>query len=229
MRVRAGSLLVSVTIVALFSAVNARVLAGQERRHPLTCESSGVGAYSLFFDAGQVLCVAPEIDGDGTYVPCLRIGEVHVGQSRDGVEELLGSPFRTFEPRLPQFSSTAAYLVLRDSVEHNAAYYVVEYESLDGRELAFSVQLTGSRPKLLHHYSCLDLEEADTTVRRQLGEPSEVSPFEAPQSGVSGVVWSYKPLPVSIEFVEGKVYSFRVWRPDHVPPKERRLSLLRER
>jgi len=234
MQRKACFLLLSVTAVALLSLGGAPTQGAQEGRHPLTCLTSGetlpsIGAYSLFFDAGQVLCVAPDVDGDGTYVPCLRIGEVHVGQPRAAVEERLGLPFRTFEPRLPQFSSTAAYLVFRDSVEHRAAYYVVEYELLDGRELAFSVQLTGNRPELFHHFSCLHLEENEVSIRRQLDEPSSVDPFEAPESGVSGMVWSYDPLPVSIEVVDGKLYSFRVWRPDHVPPKERKLTLLEER
>ncbi len=208
-------------------------VAGQNGRAILACRTThdslaSMGVYGFFYDADQILCVAPSDDADGTDVPCLRIGQVHVGQTRESVEGRLGLPFQNIESRLPGFT-TSAYMVFRDSVANTAAYYVVEYEQFDGHEIAFSVQLTGSRPDALHHFSCLHLEDDEVALRRQLGEPAEVSPFQFEEDGVSGVVWSYAPLPLSIELVDGKVYSFRVWRPDNVEPQERRLSLLENR
>lgn len=205
-------------------------LSAQATAYPLRCRDTGdslpaVGMYSLLFDAGQILCAAPTDDADGTDVPCLRIGQVYVGQRRESVEGRLGSPFQDIDSRLPGFT-TSAYMVFRDSVANSAAYYIVEYEEFDEQEIAFSVQLTGSRPDTLHHFSCLHLEDDEAALRRQLGEPTDISPFEFEEDGVSGMVWSYAPLPVSIELVDGKVYSFRVWRPEYVEPKERVLSLL---
>lgn len=206
------------------------VLSAQGTVHALACEDSSdslpsVGAYCFFFDSDQTYCVSPGVDADGTDVPCLRIGRVHVGQTRESVEAHLGSPFQDFPPRLPGLSMSA-YWVFRDTVSHARSYYVVEFERLDGQEIVFSTQLTGSRSDSLHHFSCLHLEDDESVLRRQLGKPTEVSPFQFEEDGVSGVVWSYAPMPISIELVDGKVYSFRVWRPEHVAPKERKLSLL---
>ena len=119
---------------------------------------------------------------------------------------------------------TLAYLAHQDSVARSAAYYVIEYERVGGEEIAFSIQLTGDRPDGQHHFSCLDLGGPEARVTQQLGPPSERSPFDV--GDVQGVVWSYAPLPVSIEIVDGKVYSMRVWRPDNVPARPRRLSLI---
>ncbi len=209
------------------------MVTAQQPRHPLTCEQAGadlpsVGVYGFFWDAGRTYCVAPTEDADGTDVPCLRIGALHVGQAREDVEERLGSPWQTVASRAPGLTA-AVYLLFRDSVAGRGAYYVIEYERVEARDVAFSVQLTGQRPDGIHHFSCLRLEDEVGAVRRQLGEPVDVSPFAAPESGVSGLTWSYEPLPVSIEIVDGKVYSLRVWRPPHVAPRERTLSLLRKR
>jgi len=233
---RAGILPANRFATLVFSCC-AVVLAGHhlhaQARNVLMCEGvadslPSVGIYGFFHDAEQTLCVAPSDDADGTDVPCLRMGQIHVGQTRESVEERLGSAFQDIEPRLPGFT-TSAYMVFRDTVANEATYYVVEYEQLNNREIAFSVQLTGTRPDTMHHFSCLHLEDDEAALRRQLGEPTDISPFEFEEDGVSGVVWSYAPVPISIEVVNGKVFSFRVWRPEYVEPKERRLSLLEHR
>jgi hypothetical protein len=194
----------------------------------LACRPSGehtpkVGLYGFVHDNGRRLCVAPKDDADGTDVPCLRVGRGYVGQERADVEEHLGEPWQELESRLPGLSMIA-YLVFRDSASATGAYYVVEYERAGDEEIAFSVQLTGDRPEGQHHFSCLNLGDPDFLVTQQLGLPSERSPFEA--GDVRGTAWSYGALPVSIEIVDGKVYSMRVWRPDDVPPQQRRLSLI---
>lgn len=216
----------------ILSAFSPRALA-QPGGALLECKGTGddlpsVGVYGFFQDAGRLMCLAPKQDGDGTDVPCLRVGRSHVGQSRESLEFKLGPPWQELDARLPGLT-TSAYLVFTDSVENNGAYYVIEYEQVNGEDVAFSVQLTGNRPDTPHHFSCLHLGDHQAIVERQLGEPTDVSPFEFEDDGVSGLVWSYAPLPVSIELVDGTVYSFRVWRPEHVEPKERRLSLLEQR
>ncbi len=198
---------------------------------PFTCLSAGdslpsVGAYGLFVDRGRLLCLAPDEDADGTLVPCLRIGTLHVGQSRTDVEAHIGKPWRSVHPRLPGLT-TRAYLVSHDSTANRIAYYLVEYERVGEEELVFAVQLTGDRlDSLAASFSCLNLAAVEADVRRQLGAPSGMSPFRAADAGVAGVVWSYEPLPISIEVVDGKVYSFRVWRPGDVPARRRTLTLL---
>lgn len=233
-RVHNHSMIRNAALVSLFASALAVFVVqnatGQNGQDKLVCQSTreslpSMGVYGFFYDADQTFCVAPRDDADGTDVPCLRIGRVYVGQRREAVENVLGDPFRDLGTSRAGFS-TSAYLVADDSSTGNGSYYVIEYEELNGQQIAFSVQLTGTRPDTMHHFSCLHLEDDEGTLRRQLGEPTDVSPFEFEEDGVSGVVWSYAPLPVSIELVDGKVYSFRVWRPEYVEPKERSLSLL---
>lgn len=223
----------SLQLVAVTLCAFPAMAFAQEPSALLECRGTGddlpsVGVYSFFQDAGRLMCLAPRQDGDGTDVPRLRVGRSHVGKSRESLEPKLGPPWQELDARLPGLT-TSAYLVFTDSIENNGAYYAIEYEQVNREDVAFSVQLTGNRPDTPHHFSCLHPGDHQALVERQLGEPTDVSPFEFEDDGVTGVVWSYAPLPVSIELVDGKVYSFRVWRPEHVEPKERRLSLLEKR
>lgn len=143
--------------MALIAAIGGPSALGAQTTHPLKCQAAGpelpsVGLYGFFFDSGRNICVAPKADADGTDVPCLRVGETYVGQAREDVEKHLGKPWRPLESRLPHLS-TVAYLVFRDSATARGAYNVVEYEHVDGEEIAFSVQLTGDRPEGPYHFS----------------------------------------------------------------------------
>lgn len=184
-----------------------------------------VGLYDLVEDGGRRLCVAPSEDADGTVVPCLRIGRVYVGQVRADVHRVLGDPWRRLGPR-EQRIATDVYLVFRDTVRDRGAYYVIEYEMAEGKEIAYSVQLTGDRSDSAHTFSCLALEDPEEAVRRQLGTPTDVTEFEFQDEAVRGVVWWFDPEPVSVEIAKARVYSIRVWRPDHVGPRPRTLRVL---
>ncbi len=171
------------------------------------------------------LCVAPTVDADGTVVPCLRIGAVFVGMSRESIERVLGKPWRDLGPT-PPGKSTVAYLVHHDSVAGTSAYYAVEYEHLDSMEIAFSVQLTGDKLSTGEHFSCIGLGDGAEAITQQLGRPSETAAVDVGRAGVTATAWYYWTLSTSIEIVNGRVFSLRVWRPDEVLPRERTLSRL---
>lgn len=85
----------SIAALPLGALVFPLLLAAQEVRNVLACEDSGGslppgGAYGFSFDADKLFCVAPSDDADGSDVPCLRIGQVHVGQARESIEGRLG-------------------------------------------------------------------------------------------------------------------------------------------
>ena len=202
-------------------------LHAQELSNLLDCRDGGpdspsVGIYSLFLDSGRPLCIAPEDDSDGTFVPCYRIGEIHVGQERSAVEALLGAPWQTL-PGGSGGGETQAYLLFRDETADRGAYYVIEYESFGEEEIVFSLQVTGNRPDPSPHFSCLHLGDPASAVQRQLGKATEVTPFSALGGSLSGLVWSFD-LPISIEFIHDDVYSLRVWRPFDVAPVKREWS-----
>ena len=197
----------------------------QTGNDPLQCITGGdsvpsVGVYDFVFDNTRTLCVAPKEDADGTLMPCLRIGRIYIGQARDEVEKETGSPGRAFG------DAGYAYLVYRDTIAEEGAYYAVEYERVRNQDVAAAIQLTGDPTPTGLHFSCLRLGDPEADVRRQLGLPAGTTPFDAPEAGVSGTRWEYR-APFSIEIVNGRVFGFRVWRPRGVPAGERTLSLLR--
>jgi len=180
-----------------------------------------VGAYSFFRQGATVRCVAPRGDDDETVAPCLRVGEVYVGERRDEVEGTLGAPQRS----LPQRNGTVAYmyLVFFDGSQRGA-YYVIEYESAEGSEIVRSLQLTRDRPPLPLDFSCVLLGDPAERLTRQVGPPARIAPFDDASIAVKGQQWTYGPLPFSAEIVDNRVYSIRVWRPDALPPKRRRFK-----
>lgn len=184
-----------------------------------------MGLYSLFVDGSRHTCVAPSTDADGTIAPCLRVGSVFVGASREHVEHHLGTPWRSLEPR-DSSRQMVAYRPSGDSLIARETYFVVEYERVSGTEVVFSVQHTGSHRSSSHEMSCLGLGDSATVVRRQLGPPSDSSVFGKSEHGSSGVSWYYSASPLSIELVDGRVYSLRVWRSDEIAARVRSLSRL---
>lgn len=214
------------TLLGLVSTLAAGAAHSQELVNRLRCRPAGenlpsVGMYGLFFDNGRRLCVAAKEDGDGTLVPCLRIGWTFVGQVRADVERELGTPWRTLG------AASYAYLVYRDSTGQRGAYYIVEYEQVGGEETALAIQLTGDPAPTNISFSCLQLGDPEADAWRQLGPPAATVPFDAREMEKRGLRWEY-PDPISIEIVNGRVFSFRVWRPEDVPAKKRSLSLLRK-
>ncbi len=116
------------------------------------------------------------------------------------------------------------YLVFFDSSQHRGAYYVIEYESVDGSEIVRSLQLTRDRPPLPLDFSCVLLGVPAERFTRPVCPPIRTAPFEDASIGVKGQQWTYGPLPFSVEIVDNRVYSVRVWRPVGLPPRRRRFQ-----
>ncbi len=181
-----------------------------------------VGAYSFFRERDTLHCFVDRDDQDSTQAPCLRVGDAYVGEGRDEVERALGAPQQSF----PQSSGALAYmyLVFHDVAQHRGAYYVIEYESLQGSEIIRSLQLTRDQPPLPLDFSCVRLGDRAEGLTQQIGPPVHTAPFDDPSVGIKGQRWTYGPVPLSVEIVDGKVYSIRVWRPDGLPLKRRHLK-----
>lgn len=203
---------------------------------PLECRAPGeglpdVGLYALFANrqggnapapGEQLLCVAPQEDGDGSLRPCLRIGRVHIGQAESDVVRVLSEPFRDLA--YPDGTRAYAHLVFSDEAADAGAYYVLAYEDVAGERVVSSIQLTGDAPPLPFSFSCLGLGASADDVARQLGRPASTESFTDETRGLSGQVWVYDTAPVSIELVEGRVYSIRATRPPELEPRVLRLK-----
>ncbi len=191
----------------------------------VAADSGGAhGGYSFYRDARGLHCLAARPDVDGTVAPCLRIGWVYVGMVRREVERLLGAPWKSLRHEADGHD-IAVYLVYRDEKRDRGAYYAVEYEPVGRVQVAQSVQLTADPTPLPLDLSCLQLGDSGDRVTRQLGQPTSTEPFDDPSVRLRGLRWLYGDTPISIEVVDGKVYSLKVWRPEGLPPAERRLKL----
>jgi hypothetical protein len=185
------------------------------------------GVYTLAArqtEGAQMLeCLAPEEDVDGTLGPCLRIGRIFVGMDEDGVRKNIGIPARAI--RTEAGRDAFVHLLFMNQCTEEGAYYVLEYEDVAGERVVYSAQLTGQRPPLPVSFSCLELGSPVEAVLRQLGPPTSVDTVSLQMLDVPLEVWNYDPHPISIEIVEGEVYSMKVWRSDQSPPLSRKPSL----
>jgi hypothetical protein len=190
----------------------------------------GEGEYTLAVsrqgDSTTLRCLAPPEDQDGTIGPCLRIGEVFVGLAEAEVHSSIGAPQRSVTTE----DGTEAYmhLLFNDFSTGDAAYYVVQYEAVNGERIVSSVQLTGQTPPVTYSCSCLQLGSPAEAVEKQFGPPSSVEAFEL-ENHLKGDLWRYEPYPITVEIVSGVVFSIKLWRPENIPPQRRRPSLFYRR
>ncbi|HKW42482.1 MAG TPA: tetratricopeptide repeat protein [Gemmatimonadales bacterium] len=191
----------------------------------VTSDSSpALGAYSLYREDQRWHCFVDRADDDGTFAPCLRIGWIYVGLARPEAERRLGKPWRSMRHE-PDGNDIVIYVVFHDTEHQRGAYYAVEYESAGGRQIVETVQLTQDPPPLPLDLACLQLGDSSPRVARQLGRADRTEPFDDEANQLRGERWEYRDAPVSIEIVDGKVYSLKVWRPEGIPARERRLTL----
>ena len=151
---------------------------------------------------GGLVCVTDTFKPDESppYLQCLRIGPIRIGQSEKEVELLLGNPWKVIE----KDASTTIKVFPMESVEPSKPYWVITFTT----HMVDSVQITGKNPKTVNTFSSIRLGDYKARVLEILGEPFATKPVEA----VRGVLWSYRPFPISIEIVDDRVYSIRVSR-----------------
>ena len=136
------------------------------------------------------------------YLACLRIGPLRVGDSYRAVRGLHPKPWK--EVALEDGVSAAAFLIIATG-ELNA-YWVIGHRD----DKIVSVQLTGnySHPDLA--FATIRLNDSEEKVLAMLGPRAQIRVVRE----IGGLLWDYHPFPISIEFVQGRVYSMRVAVPD---------------
>lgn len=188
---------------------------------------AGEGNYSMVWreapEGGGLQCTAPAGDVDGTLGPCLRIGDVFVGIGEVEVHSSIGRP--TQSVTMEDGTEAHMHLLFNDFTTGEGAYYVIQYEAVDGDRVVSSIQLTGQTPPITYSCSCIELGTPADAVAQQLGQPTSVEEFELEGSDLKGDLWSYEPNPITVEIVSGVVRSIKIWRPDDIPAQRRRPSL----
>lgn len=136
------------------------------------------------------------------YLACLRIGSLRIGDPYRPVRERFPKPFR--ETALEGGVIASAHRITDAPDAH--AYWVIGHRD----DRIVSIQLTGnySHPDLA--FATIRLNDSEEEVLARLGPRAQITPVRE----IGGFLWDYRPFPISIEFVHGKVYSIKVAVPD---------------
>jgi hypothetical protein len=136
------------------------------------------------------------------YLACLRIGPYRIGDSYRPIRERLPKPYR--EVALDGGVIASAYRIAAPGNAH--AYWIIGHRN----DAIVSIQLTGnySHPDLA--FATIRLNDSEERVLALLGPRAQITAVRE----IGGFLWDYRPFPISIEFVQGKVYSIKVATPD---------------
>jgi hypothetical protein len=142
------------------------------------------------------------------YLACLRIGPIRIGDAYRPIRERMPKPFR--EVALEGGVIASAFRIV--TTAEASAYWVIGHRD----ETIVSIQLTGnySHPDLA--FATIRLNDSEEKVLALLGPRSHITEVRE----IGGLLWSYRPLPISIELVHGRVYSIKVAAPDAQSPSK---------
>lgn len=125
---------------------------------------------------------------------CMRIGRIKIGDPHTPRVKPL--------KELPQPNGVMSAVFPIFANEEHKAYWVIGHK--DGKIV--SIQLTGNYQREDLSFSTIMLDDPEEKVRWILG-PRYIKNKVA---SINGDMWDYSPFPISVEVVNGKVYSIRV-------------------
>lgn len=136
------------------------------------------------------------------YLACLRIGPLRVGDAYRPFRDRNPKPYREVE--LDHGVIASAHRIATAADSH--AYWVIGHRD----DTIVSIQLTGnySHPDLA--FATIQLADSEEKVLALLGPRANITAVRE----IGGFLWNYRPFPISVEFVHGRVYSIKVTAPD---------------
>jgi hypothetical protein len=188
-----GLLLVSALIP---SGVPAQDLSPEELRKALADTPANTFRY-----VGNHLVCKQETPAQH-YLACLRIGPLRIGDSYRTFRERNPKPYR--ELALKDGVIASAHRIVTAADTH--AYWVIGHRN----DTIVSIQLTGNYSHRDLAFATILLNDSEERVLALLGPRAHIT--AVPEIG--GLLWDYRPFPISIELVHGKVYSIKVTAPD---------------
>jgi len=96
------------------------------------------------------------------------------------------------------------YTLPTSTGEPSLAYTVISYV----KSVTETIQLTGHSTVEPIDFSSIVLGDDEMKVRERFGAPYFTEEVEE----IEGYKWGYAPFPISIEFIDKKVYSIRISR-----------------
>jgi hypothetical protein len=139
------------------------------------------------------------------YLACLRIGQLRIGDSFGSVSERYPRPLNVVA--LEGGISASAFPIVTTADTH--AYWVIGHRD----DKIVSIQLTGnySHPDLA--FATIRLNDTEEKVLATLGPRATITVVKE----IGALLWDYRPFPISIELVHGRVYSIKIAAPDLTP------------
>ena len=140
---------------------------------------------------------------DRSYIPCLRIGPLSIGQDLRDVSKMLGKANRVINEGV---------IIIR--------VYTIRAGALTGQRIPYwvigfrdrkvvSIQLTSPRGEERFEFSSIQIGDTASKVTATLGPPT----VKEMVKDVSATYWGYDPVPIGIEIMDGRVFTIYVSEP----------------
>lgn len=153
------------------------------------------------FDGSTLVCNSG--GKDKSYLPCLRIGPVYIGQRLREVSKMFGKANRVVK----EGDVFMRVYVIRAGAAagQRIPYWVIGFRNLK----VISIQITSPRGEKLFAFSSIQIGDAASKVTATLGPPTAKHMVK----DVSATYWDYDPFTVGIEIMDGRVYTMFVSKP----------------
>lgn len=166
--------------------------------------------------AGRLACALPNQDGVAmaqgerpiTFLPCLKVGAVAIGDGLRQVEDLLGEP--THVNTLDWRTEARVYPIAQRSIPE--PYYVVTYRN----DVAVAVQLIGPPTEMPATLSGLSLGDSEQNVLDHLGRPERLCSLQNP----GPLTWMWTDFPIGVDVLDGRVVGLKATWPEGRPTPE---------
>lgn len=147
---------------------------------------------------GAIACISKDVpDPESGYCNCMHFGDIKIRMTREEIESVLGRA----DTIIYQGKQPVSLYFLPTS-ENHLSYFAITFRN----KIAKSLQLTGFSTTDNYAFSSIILGSPYKTVLEILGKPKGI--YRVPD--INGVEWDYYPFPISIEFINRKVYSIRI-------------------
>lgn len=186
---------IGLMLAAAFPHAGARAQAIEAEEMRRAMSETPVNSFRYVGD--QLVC--KQDSPASNYLACLRVGSVRIGDSYRNFRERHPGQRKELPP---EGGVTAS---VHPAASDGRTYWVIGRRD----DRIVSIQLTGSRSGPDLAFAALQLGDSEEKAMALLGPRANIS--AVPEIG--GLLWNYAPFPISIEFVDGKVYSIKIAEP----------------
>ncbi len=173
------------------SAENNANKLSKEQTEAMKVEAAKTPVNTFRFLGNALVCKSDSAEDN---YACFRIGNLKIGEKY--------KPRTKAWKEIPQGQGVIASVHPIIANEEFSAYWVIGHK--EGK--ITSIQLTGNYPHEKLAFSTIKLSDPEEKVRKILGPRFR----ERKVKSINGIMWDYYPFPITIEFIENRVYSIRV-------------------